>query len=442
MLRLAKLALIAALFVALAARVLSQQQSTAPEFRVAISISPFTESVFRGGITFSDGQLTATNPAELQRIFMVHGANEVYARIGTRQSKQKGAGDHSMDRGLDRARIAKSLGLPFNPELGLFNVYGDARCQPPPDFSDYPQIKLPAAWNLLTLSQMQDALRAYGAAAARQILDTGVKVRIWDLGNEVEFGVPGVAVPPMPGGCDDTAGGPGWYKPPDAVDAAIGKTSAIDLMQMPSAKRIAWLETHIWPYEAKLLAAVADGIRTVDPQARFSTHVSGITSVLPDQAVAFFQAMKRGGFSVDECGVSYYPTSSNSPRDRLQAFKDMAQAVHKGLACPVFIAEFGYPSAKMTGGFSWNDAVKDHPLTPEGQANFSRDLVAWGAGTGVISGIRPWAPDLVGPGWAPMSLFAHDASSGQRIVSARPALDAIAQGLQAARISIHSNIPK
>jgi len=408
------------------------QQSPSRDFRVAISVSPFAEGVFHGGMTFTDGLITATNPVELQKLFVSHGANEVYARIGTRQSYQKGAGGHSMDRGLERARMAKALGLPFNPELGLFNVYGDVRCQPPPDFTDYPRIKLPAAWNLLTLPQMLDALRAYGAAAARQILDTGVKVRIWDLGNEVEFGVAGVAVPPMPGGCDDTAGGPGWYKPPDAVDPAIGKTSAAALMNMPMDKRIAWLEAHIWPYEAKMLAAVAEGIRSVDPQARFSTHVSGITSVLPDQAVAFFSAMKRGGFSLDECGVSYYPTSSNDPRDRLQAFKDMAQSVQKTTGHPVFIAEFGYPANQMHGIFSWNDAVKDYPLTPEGQSNFIRNLVAWGAKTGVISGIRPWAPDLAAPGWGPMSFFSHDAASGKKIVTARPALDAISNGLHLA----------
>jgi arabinogalactan endo-1,4-beta-galactosidase len=142
--------------------------------------------------------------------------------------------------------------------------------------------------------------------------------------------------------------------------------------------------------------------------------------------------MKRGGFSVDECGVSYYPTSSNSPRDRLQAFKDMAQAVRKATGRPIFIAEFGYPAAQMHGIFSWNDAVKDYALTSEGQSNFIRDLVAWGAETGVISGMRPWAPDLAAPGWGPMSFFAHVAASGQKIVTARPALDAIAKGLQAA----------
>lgn len=394
------------------------------KFRISLSVSPFTELLLRNGITFTDGRMTAKSAKDLQMLFVAHGANEVYARIATTQKYRIGVGDHSMDRGLERARIAKDLNLPFNPELGLFNIYGDIRCQPAPDFSDYPQIKLERPWASLTLDQMENSLRSYGAIAARQILSTGVKVRIWDLGNEVEFGTAGVAVRPMPGGCDDTAGGPGWYKAPDKVDPAIGKMSAVELLRMPEAERISWLQQHVWPYEARLLKAVAEGIRSVDPRARFSTHVSGATAVLPAQAVAFYRAMEKGGFVVDEMGLSFYPTASAIPPGRLQAFKETAIALQRGFKKPVFVAEIGYPAAPMRRGFIWNDAVKGYPLTPQGQADFFRDLAAWGVQTGVLSGIRPWAPDIPGTPWGPMSFFdIHGKSAG-----ARPALNAIAEG--------------
>jgi arabinogalactan endo-1,4-beta-galactosidase len=417
-----------ALTIAAAAITISRPQPRPPaqNFRISISVSPFTEMRLQSGITFTDGSLTVSTPAELQKLFAVHGANEVYARIATTQHYSTGNGDHSMDRGLDRARIAARLNLPLNPELGLFNIYGDIRCQPAPDFSDYPEIKLPAAWASLTLDQMLPILRAYGAAAARQILATQAKVRIWDLGNEVEFGVAGIAVQPMPKACDDTAGGPGWYKPPDAIDPAIGRTSVVALMQMSESQRIAWLQAHLWPHEAKIFAAVAEGIRSADPHARFSTHVSGMASVLPTFTVAFYKAMRDGGFAADELGVSYYPTSSNNPRDRLQAFKDMATAAQRELNRPVFISEFGYPAATMHGIFNWNEAVNGYPLTPEGQSNFIRDLAAWGIRTGALSGIRPWAPDLAAPGWAPMSFFSLDGKTA----TARPALDAIGEGVR------------
>src|SRR5262249_11460719 len=150
------------------------------------------------------------------------------------------------------------------------------------------------------------------------------------------------------------------------------------LRQMPETARIAWLAEHVWPHEARMLAAVADGIRTVDPKARFSTHVSGIAATEPEFTVAFFKAMSAGGFSVDELGVSYYPTSSAIPKNRLEAFQEMAKLAQHRLGRPVFIAEFGYPAARMTGVFPWNDMVPGYPLTPEGQADFLHDLIAWG----------------------------------------------------------------
>jgi len=404
-----------------------QLRQPAGDFRISISVSPFSELRLSNGVVFTDGQSTAKTPEELQALFAAHGANEVYARIATTQKHAIGSGDHSMDRGLSRARMAKSMQLPFNPELGLFRVYGDIRCQPAPEFGDYPEVKLAGTWNSLNLDQMRAALRAYGTAAARQILSTGVSVRIWDLGNEVEFGTAGVAVRPLPGGCDETEG-PGWYKPPDGVDPAIGKMSSNELLAMPTEKRLAWLRLHLWPCEARLLAAVAEGIRTADPDARFSTHVSGISAALPEQAVAFYKAMNDGGFRPDELGVSYYPTSSAQPADRLQAFKYTVQALHRELGKPVFVSEFAYPTATMERVFVWNNAVKGYPQTVDGQAKFLRDLAAWGAGTGLLSGIRPWAPDLAGTPWGPMAFF----SLSNKIATARPALDAIAEGVRSA----------
>ena len=142
------------------------------------------------------------------------------------------------------------------------------------------------------------------------------------------------------------------------------------LMQMPESKRIARLAEHIWPHEARILAAVASGIRSVDSKSRFSTHVSGMATTQPTFTVAFFKAMKDGGFPVDEVGVSYYLTSSSSPEDRLQAFKDMAKAVQRELGRPVFIAEFGYPGARMQRILKWNDTVPGYPTDSRWPSDF------------------------------------------------------------------------
>jgi arabinogalactan endo-1,4-beta-galactosidase len=102
------------------------------------------------------------------------------------------------------------------------------------------------------------------------------------------------------------------------------------------------------------------------------------------------------------------------------------EKVHRELGRPVFIAEFGYPSAFLTEGpfAGWNFMTERYPLTAQGQANMLHDLTAWAASSG-ISGIRPWAPEVVVSGWAPFSLFGLHGKSA----SANAGLSAIADGV-------------
>jgi arabinogalactan endo-1,4-beta-galactosidase len=397
-------------------------------FRVALSVSPFAEIVLSSGMVYTDGKATAKSVEELQRLFVAHGATEVYARIATSRENTAGFGDHSLNRGLMRARLAKSLGLPFNPELGLFKFYGDVRCQPAPDFSEYTELRVPGVWTSLTLEQMLPILRSYGAVAAKIFLDTGAKVNVWDLGNEVDFGVAGVSPRPLPEACDDSLG-PNWYQPPNRVDPEIGKRAVLDLLKLPESERVAWLQAHVWPYEARMLAAVAEGIRSVEPGAKFSTHVSGVLAVRPTEALAFFAAMKKGGYLPDQLGFSFYPSSTAEPHDRLGAFKNTITAVNDEFKHSVFIAEFAYPAAEKAaseGPFaSWNHALDHYPLTPQGQADILRDLADWGVAHRV-SGIRPWAPDTPVAAWDSFALF----GSGGKLATARPALSAISEGVR------------
>jgi hypothetical protein len=393
-------------------------------FRNALSVSPYTEMLIRQGVTFTDGTTRAETTEQLAHMLRARGGTEVYTRVATRRLSQPGNGDYSFDRALERAVLARSMGLPFNPEIGLFSIFGDIGGQPAPDFSDDPSIPVPGEWHTLTLDQMLPVLTAYGERVARAILATGARVSMWDIGNEVEFGVAGVAV--RPGVPDLFQHIPGGYRAPDRVNPAIGRMSADRLIAMPEAERIAWLQANLWPATAKILGAVAAGIRVVDPAARFSTHTSGRAALQPAFAVAFFEAMRDGGFAGDELGMSYFPTSLWSPDDRLQAFKDTVTQLHRALGRPVFIAEYGFPAAEMASPFPWNAPVPGYPQTPDGQAAFTRDLAAWGLSTGMLSGIRPWAPELAGYAWRPMAWFTE--TGGAAV--AGPALGAISEALR------------
>jgi len=394
---------------------------TKENFRIALSVSPFTEMAFRNGIIYSDGVTTAMTAEGLQRLYKNHGANEVYARISTSRFPSKIGKDRSLNRGLERASLAKALNLPFNPEIGLFRIYGDVTHQPSPDFSDYPEIKIPGKWTSLTIEQMIPILKTYGAIVAKEILKTGVKVRIWNLGNEVQYGFAGIALRPDKKNAGVGNEGPDWYVAPDAVDPAIGKMTRQELKRMTETERIEWLKNHLWVHNAKVFIAVAEGIRSVDTDARFSTHISNSN---PPIAMAFYKTMNENGFLPDELGFSFYPSNHTNTSDRLQKFMKNVAAINKELNRPVFIAEFGYPTEVMTSGFKWNTEQIGYPLSPEGQAGFIRDLVSWGVKENILSGIRPWAPDFFS-GWAPMSLFFIENNRA----TPKPGLDAIVEGL-------------
>ena len=385
-------------------------------FRLALSVSPFPGALLQSGATLSAGQTTATTESELQQLYMAHGANEVFARISTERATTTAPDDHSLETALRRAALAAELGLPFNPELGLWAHYGDILCQPPPDFSEYPEITVPGEWHSLTADQMVPVLRDYAALVAAEILATSVTVNVWDIGNEVDLGMAGVAPTGM--SCSTP------YEPPAGVDPAISDLDVLEVILLPEDERITWLSTHVWPHQAKLFAAVVDGIRQVDPSARFSTHMS--QSLSASFAVAFYKAMADGGFLPDEVGFSFYPTASQGP-DRAARFRETVESIQTTFSRPVFIAEVAYPSGPITEGpyQSWTHALPSHPITPDGQASFFRDLTRWAPVSGV-SGIRPWAPDVFVPGWEGMALFSPPFAGP---AAARPALSVFPEAL-------------
>lgn len=389
----------------------------AGSFRVALSVSPFTGTLLDAGAVYGDGTLTASDQAGLEKLYVAHGANEVYVRIATEKAPPSGsASDHGYDHAIATAALARSLGLPLDPELGLWADYGDVSCQPPPDFSSYPGIQVPGPWNTLTIDQMVPVLRAYGTTMAHALLDAGTVVRIWDVGNEIDFGTAGVA----PQGINCAA-----WQAPDGVDPAIGKQTVVGLLTMAEPDRVAWLGAHVWPGEARLLSAVVDGVRAVDPKARFATHISESTDTAFAQA--FYAAMAAGGFTPDEAGFSYYPTASNTP-GRAAAFRATVDAVHAQLGRPVFLAEFAYPSGPIGSGAyaSWTNAIPAYPISAQGQAQVLHDLASWGITAG-LSGIRYWAPEVFVTGWGGFAIFA--APSGGTPSMAGPAIDAIASGI-------------
>lgn len=406
-----------------------------PEFRNSLCASQFSDGVFSEGIQFRAGNITAGNLEELQRMMMAYGSMELFTRLGSRiTDPTRPNSREGMDSAIERAQLAKRLGIPLNPELLLCAYYGDESGQPEPDFTDYPEIKLNKPWRQLTLEEICDAMRTYGELAARQIIDTGVTVNVWDLGNEIDLGFAGVALPPF----STTIGRPGWrYQPPDGVDPEIGKMTVAKFFQMSTANQVAWGQQHLWGYIGSMLSAIKEGIHEVDPKGRVVTHLGGLAVQTPEIFAAFYEAVEANGFRSEALGASFYPTAYpyfdiNPGVDRLVLYKQSAELAMERLGKPIYLAEFGYAAGPMTyGEKNWANPVPGYPISPDGQAAFLRDLVEWGVKNGTLVGVRPWAPDFVGSGWQGMALFDTPVDG---IADARPGLSAIQEGLELAQL--------
>jgi hypothetical protein len=217
------------------------------------------------------------------------------------------------------------------------------------------------------------------------------------------------------------------YWPPNGVNPEIGRVDVAAFERLSEAERTAWYAKHLWPHTGRLWAALADGVRSVDRAARFTTHTgSGPRAAYePILMKGFFTALDEAGYRVDEPGACFFPSNAAEPADRMATFQAAIGDAHVALGRRFFIAEHAYPVSPISVGERWDNPTSGYPISPEGQAALTRDLVAWGARTGALSGVRTWSPDAVGGGWGPMCLFELKGA----IAVARPGLDAVRTGL-------------
>ncbi|MBI2761194.1 MAG: hypothetical protein HYX51_07195 [Chloroflexi bacterium] len=99
--------------------------------RVSLSVSPVTETLL-GSLSLTDGRRTASTVMDVQQLVNRHTATEVYVRVATRQQARSGDAEYGWFRAIERAQLARELGMPLNPELGLWAVYGDIAASPHP----------------------------------------------------------------------------------------------------------------------------------------------------------------------------------------------------------------------------------------------------------------------------------------------------------------------
>lgn len=377
---------------------------TNEDFRVALSLSPFSLNQFDDGYSFVVGDKTASTPEELQQIYRDLGSTEMYVRIATKRHKtaenivdgveDENANVHTFDQGIRLCEIAAALDIPINPEIMCAYTYMDMDKQQEPRFEEYPEIyalQHGKKWSELNLDEICTILEAYGAFVGEAILNTGCTVNNWNLGNEANFGFAGISM-----GLET------------AVNPKLKKAGTLKKYTAPVFAR-GWLKRNVWKYDAPAYAAVKRGILSAynklgisDSNVRFSTHIA--TVVFPPKcSVKFFNCLRDNGYEMETAGISFYPSAPSMSVNKKRLLRKTVAKINEKCNLPVFIGEFSYPSGKMDGPFKgWNKKVRGYKHTQYGQADIYSDVIDWGKANGLI-GIRYWAPDY--EGWYAMSMF-------------------------------------
>ena len=384
---------------------------TYEQFRFALSLSPFSSKSFKEGYTYEYNNKQINNMTDLEKLYIEKGATEMYVRIATKRSItpvditdgeiDTNANVHTFDQAIELCKIAKELNIPINPEVMLAFTYMDMEKQQAPRFNEYPEIyKLQNGkeWEELSLEEIIIVLKAYGKFLAKEILKIGCTVNNWNLGNEANFGFAGVSL---------------GLK--TAVNKKLEKVSGFMRYILPLFNP-GWLENNIWKYNAKMFSAVKEGILSaykdlnIDSNVKFSTHIATVV-MTPGTCARYFNCLKKHGYNVDTAGISFYPSAPSMYIDSMVLFKKTVKEINNRCKVPVFIAEFSYPSGKMSGPFAgWNKNVKGYSHSEEGQASIFKDVLNWGKNHGVI-GIRYWAADY--EDWGSMGLFKFENKHGK-----------------------------
>jgi hypothetical protein len=212
--------------------------------------------------------------------------------------------------------------------------------------------RAPAAWAGKSVAETADLLRADTATHVAYLQSQGLDIEIFALGNEIDIGIldflPGHRVPLVPG------------------------MSAID---------VNYLRTHVWPTQATLLKAAAEGVRSVYPNARLVLHPAGLPFAAPSHLIAkaFFRFMKEQGVPFDIAGISH-PYANDAWRlheytadcwmQRTQELSDY----NADLGKKTMIVEASYP--RLAGAYS--APLADFAYSDAGQAAFVREHLRHG----------------------------------------------------------------
>jgi arabinogalactan endo-1,4-beta-galactosidase len=254
-------------------------------------------------------------------------------------------------------RQAQARGYRLNLFMFLSNTAAHAGMQ-----------NAPPEWAGLSVAETAQRVDQYSYDTARYYMDRGLNVEIYDIGNEIDFGIlnfrPGDRIPIPPG-----------------VDITNNMT---------------YMRENVWNIEAQLLQASITGIKRANPNAKIVLHASGVNVSRSDVFVkTFFKTMADDGVDYDYAGLSnpYNGPNWTVPNystdcwfHRLQELIDYCGTLNK----KVIFSEASYPSnAQGTVGAP----MPEFSYSPQGQAAWTHQYLRFVSNQPNVLGFFWFYPD-------------------------------------------------
>ncbi len=221
--------------------------------------------------------------------------------------------------------------------------------------------KAPAQWQNYSLEETAAALKKHTFETTKYYKDKGLKIELYEIGNEIEFGICGYS--------NDTK---------------------LALPGVDVLRNYAKVREGIWVKEAVLLKSAIEGVKQADPDARIVLHIG--SSQYPELTEAFFKAMSDFGVPYDYGGLSYYPWTNFHPDIPIPSnCLDLSVQAIARLGKQTVISEFSFPSGKTPATPQQN--VPGYDFTLDGQAKWVHDFLTAVENNPYIKSIFYFYPD-------------------------------------------------
>ncbi|MBC8229293.1 glycosyl hydrolase 53 family protein [bacterium] len=278
-------------------------------------------------------------------------------------------GPHGLKYATEIAHAAHKSGL--KPYLVIFLSDRWA------DFTKQPR---PPAWTELDPEALKQTVRDYCGEVVQHFQNEGIKIDMYEIGNETDLGICG-AFPPSIQSVSDT----------ERIKA--------------------------WSESAEIIKSAIAGVKSADPNGKIMLHIA-MTWVY-DFALGYFGFMSQHGVEFDYIGLSYYPSSPAMKEMRtIKAIDSFVSKLYNQFKRPIIIAEYAFPhTADFTHALfkDWNHPVYGYNPTLEGQRLMLSTFLDWARKHQHIYGAYYWSPEWYVPanspiesGWGPMCLFGSD----------------------------------